>query len=179
METSSISLDLTKRSFTISGSEEFVSARLAQMLELVSTATSPSIPSSEPKTIMPDSFDRDDASLKDQCETAGIFYLDQETGLPVLQERVPGENKREKMRNVALLLLYGAEKPIEAAYIKEQCRRQSCLDTGNFSKAYEMDKRNFIKKGKAGSRDWTLELTIPGIKTAESLIQAILESLSE
>ena len=73
METSSISLDLTKRSFTISGSEEFVSARLAQMLELVSTATSPSIPSSEPKTIMPDSFDRDDASLKDQCETCLLY----------------------------------------------------------------------------------------------------------
>lgn len=130
METSSISLDLTKRSFTISGSEEFVSARLAQMLELVSTATSPSIPSSEPKTIMPDSFDRDDASLKDQCETAGIFYLDQETGLPVLQERVPGENKREKCATLPCCFFTEPKSPLKPPTLRNNVADNRALIPG-------------------------------------------------
>ena len=66
---------------------------------------------------------------------------------------------------------------MSASYIKEQCIRQSCLDANNFSKAFEKDRINFIKKGKAGSREWTIELSIPGTTAAKKLLDDICSAM--
>lgn len=172
----SISLSLTERSFSITGPEDFIKRYKDILLPLVQQEQ-PNNRVVHSSSVLTGSQiateGKDDQALpplvKRSVESA-LIHFDKDTQLPVIQKSVPGKNKREQMRNVALILLYAAGEPLSSIYIREQCKKQSCLDPNNFSKAYETDKSNFIKTGKAGSKDWTLELTIPGVKAAETLI---------
>lgn len=178
---SSISVDLANGTFSIHGQEDFVQKYFEILLPVVqkeqgngSGIKKPSVQLKPEKPYQQQGMPADDG-LVTRCIERGLFYFDDSTGLPFLQARVPGNNKRERMRNVALVLLRAASEPLESSYIKEQCRLQSCFDGPNFSKAYEMDKRDFIKKGKTGSKDWTLQLTVPGKETSEALINRMLQ----
>ena len=174
-----IKVSLSSQSLEIEGNEQFIEKHYEKLLEEIRSFRPLQLPPTEQNTlsnhqIASRCLPQNDNSLSKYIEH-GIFYMDEETGLPVLQASVPGDNKREQMRNVAAILLYAADKPIPSAYIKTQCERQSCLDAANFSKTYEKDKKNFIKKGKTGSRDWHLELTIPGKKAACELLDSMIE----
>lgn len=174
-----VQVSFSNRSFSITGDERFVKERYDELMAFFKAS--------------PDSYfgqqegagDDDEPNSCDESSFAGmasnnkyiehgIYYIDSETGMPVIQTAVPGDSMREKMRNVALILLYAVGNvAMNASYIKEQCVRQSCLDANNFSKAFEKDRRNFIRKRKAGSREWTVELSIPGLETAKALLENI------
>lgn len=171
-------INLTELSFELEGERDFIEDHYTELLKHLKKAdTGLRAGALSAKPTAESTAGRNatqvDSGL-DRYIEAGVFYIDGETTLPVIQAAVPGGNKREQMRNVALILLFAANSSVNSTYIKEQCERQSCLDSANFSKAYETDRRNFIKKGKAGSRDWSLELTIPGKKAAEELLESII-----
>lgn len=179
-----MSLNLSERSFALEGDQGFVEKHYIKLLQIVQE-TQPV--TSSPSVIPSAGLERDALNAAEtgnqlQCTDSqlapyiseGIFYIDSDTKMPVIQTTVPGNNRREQMRNVALILLYASDGPMNSSYIKEQCQRQSCLDGANFSKAYEKDKKNFIKKGKPGSRDWSLELSIPGKRTAKELLDSMM-----
>lgn len=182
MDNYAIEVNLSTRSFSISGDRAFVQSHYQELANLVQQAAPNPLSASQPSDV---SGAPDSAATEPQRQSAhsadatryieyGIYYIDDETGLPVIQAAVPGDNMREKMKNVAFILLFATRNaPLSASYLKEQCRRQSCLDANNFSKAFEKDRRNFIKKGRAGSREWTLELTVPGHKAASDLLANI------
>lgn len=171
-------INLTELSFELEGERDFIEDHYSELLDHLKKADTGLRTGTLSAKLMTESTTGRNAtrvaSGLERYIEAGVFYIDDETTLPVIQAAVPGNNKREQMRNVALILLFAANGSVNSTYIKEQCERQSCLDSANFSKAYETDRRNFIKKGKAGSRDWSLELTIPGKKAAEDLLESIV-----
>lgn len=179
-----ISLSLSDRSFSITGDSDFVERYFDILLPLVQAAGAGGTSGGDeafcykhvdmPGESSKDIASNENPSLIERAEDAALIRFDKDTALPIVQTSVPGGNKREQMRNVALVLLFAANGPLPGAYIKEQCKKQSCLDANNFSKAYESDPHNFIKEGRRGSRDWTLDLTVPGRKTAAEFISQII-----
>lgn len=178
MSDCSIQVDLSNKSFSLNGDSEFIAKYYQGLVELVSSTNIGSLHADAENlsTASPSKDSTKTAWRSDEVsryEQYGLFYLD-ENNMPNIQAKIPGDNYREQMRNVALiLLLANGNAPLSASYLKEQCKRQSCLDANNFSKAFGTDTKNFIRKGKAGSRDWTLELTVPGKQAARNLAAEI------
>lgn len=180
-----IGLSLSEQSFFVKGSEKFVEDNAKKLLSIIKAAYHPPSQTASNGGVdnaasqIPVSEDRPDQPLPTLIQRAvesALIRFDRDTKLPAMQKTVPGKNKREQMRNVALILLYAADDALPASYLRNQCKQQSCFDSNNFSKAYETDREHFIKNGRPGSKDWTLELTIPGKKAAEDLIsQTIAE----
>lgn len=174
MDGVTVKVDFSQKSFLLTGDSELVEKYYEKLVDLF--RGSDSLSPFDSDVSVGDSIERESrkgsaaGNIASRYEQYGVFYYDGDTGLPVVQSQVPGANNRERMRNVALiLLLANGNQPISGHYIKGQCERQSCLDPNNFSKAFGTDRKNFIKKGKAGSKEWTLELTIPALKLRRAL----------
>lgn len=179
-----ISINLYEGSISISGSEEFIEKNLKVAFDFVEknilTCSKAVTPSDAPtavdlsknlpitdtvnpglaKTLTPS----DDKYIK-----AGVYHIDSEDGTISILKKVPGDNKSEKTKNIALIVLYIKKGKIPGKDIIPICEKHACYDSSNFSATFKNEKTNIIRKGTGQS--WTIELTQPGEAAALALLE--------
>ena len=169
METS-ITVNLKERSFTISGTEEFVEKNKQDLKDFIMMNIE-----QEEMIITNKSEEEKKAGIteeQDKYIKKGIYAIDSEDGTITILKKIPGKNNAEKTKNIALIVLFakGENEKILGSEIKRLCEKQKCYDAKNFAAIFRRDISNFIIKGKGQS--WTLELSIPGRDNAKELLES-------
>lgn len=165
----SISANLSEKSFSVSGSEEFINKYVDFFLDKFTLTVEDR-----------DYKDINNVSHKNGMNDgnkyiqAGIYSIDDD-GEVNIHKKVPGKDKAEKTRNIALIVLYAKNEKIVGSQLKNLCEKQSCYDNTNFAKTFERDIENFIKK-KVSAKQWTIDLTVNGKYSAEKLLDEMLDS---
>ena len=173
-----ICVNLTEGSFKIEGSEKFVLEQLSTLKEYIADTRF-----TEPRQLRSDNLITTDSI----CETSNvsptfnqellkytsIVHVDDDGEVSILQ-KIPGKSKSERMKRIALIVLFAKNEKIIAKTLIPICEKHSCYDGGNFSTAFSNDITNFIKKGKG--KMWTLELTMPGRESAVALLDEMVNS---
>lgn len=77
------------------------------------------------------------------------------------------------MKNVALIVLYERNEPVEGAKLKTLCEKQGCWDGNNSAAIFEREIKLFIKK-KISAQKWTISLTIDGEQAAIELLEGMI-----
>ena len=179
-----VSINLHEGSIVISGSEDFIEKNMKAAFDFVeknlsvspaaivaptvvpatsSSASSPvSDAPSEPISATPISSD-------DKYIKAGVYHIDADDGTISILKKVPGDNKSEKTKNIALIVLYIRKGKVPGKEIIPICEKHACYDASNFSATFKNEKTNIIKKGSGQS--WTIELTQPGEAAALALLE--------
>lgn len=185
MKNASISINLNEGNINISGSEEFVGKNMERVFSFVErannikkTKTKESGKASselvqKAETNDKDQNDSESATDKDKYKKLGIYSVDAGDGTISIHRKIPGSNNAEKMKNVALIVLFEKDEPIEGSVLKVLCEKQGCWDKSNASAIFERDIVNFIKKKKSKQK-WTLELTIDGENSAVELLEGMI-----
>lgn len=180
-----ISLNLYEGSISISGSEEFIEKNLKVVFDFVekniltnsrATTTSDTLTVVNPlkdipvtDTVSPE-LPKVSATLSDdKYIKAGVYHIDSEDGTISILKKVPGDSKSEKVKNIALIVLYIKKGKIPGKDIIPICEKHACYDSSNFSATFKNEKTNIIKKGTGQS--WTIELTQPGETAALELLE--------
>lgn len=167
-----ITVNLKERSFTISGSEEFVEKNKQEFKDFImmnmeqeETTTANNSEKEDNKDCMTEEQNR--------YIRNGIYAIDSEDGIVTILKKVPGKNNAEKTKNIALIVLFakGENEKIQGSEIKKLCEKQKCYDAKNFAATFKRDMSNFIMKGKGQS--WTIELSIPGKENAKELLEGL------
>lgn len=165
-----ISVNLKERSFTISGTEEFVERNKQELKEIIMKNIE-----QEETELVNKNEDKKEYLAKEQDKyiNNGIYAIDNEDGTVTILKRVPGKNNSEKTKNIALIVLFakGENTRIQGSEIRKLCEKQKCYDAKNFASTFKRDMSNFIMKGKGQS--WTLELSIPGRDNAKELLESL------
>ena len=181
----SISINLYEGNINISGSEEFVEKNMEIVFSFVERAngikkaktkesSQVSSESNQKSEVNVESqFDDPNDSDKDKYKKLGIYSVDALDGNISIHRKIPGRNNAEKMKNVALIVLFEKGEPIEGTTLKALCEKQGCWDSSNASAIFERDIVNFIKKKKSKQK-WILELTIDGENTAIELLEGMI-----
>lgn len=185
IKNASISINLNEGNISISGSEDFVEKNMETVFSFVERANnikktkmkeSSQAPSeSDQKASANDKFQNDSKSDtdKDKYKKLGIYSVDAEDGTISIHRKIPGSNNAEKMKNVALIVLYEKGEPIEGAKLKSLCEKQGCWDRKNSSSIFEREIKLFIKK-KISAQKWTIALTIDGEQAATELMEGMI-----
>ena len=179
-----ISINLSEGSITISGSEAFVEKNMESVFSFVEripiAITKPDVLREAEKTLLDKdtSDDRDKKDVtpspdKDKFKKAGIYSVDPVDGTLSIHRKIPGKTNAEKMKNVALIVLYEREEAIEGATLKQLCEKQGCWDGNNSAAIFEREFTLFIKK-KISAQKWTIALTIDGERAAKDLMETML-----
>ena len=165
-----ISVNLKERSFTISGTEEFVERNNQELKEIIMK----NIEQEETEMVNKNENKKEYlAKEQDKYINNGIYAIDNEDGTVTILKKVPGKNNSEKTKNIALIVLFakGEDTRIQGSEIRKLCEKQKCYDAKNFASTFKRDMSNFIMKGKGQS--WTLELSIPGRDNAKELLESL------
>ena len=165
-----ISVNLKERSFTISGTEEFVERNKQELKEIIMK----NIEQEETEMVNKNVNKKEYlAKEQDKYINNGIYAIDNEDGTVTILKKVPGKNNSEKTKNIALIVLFakGEDTRIQGSEIRKLCEKQKCYDAKNFASTFKRDMSNFIMKGKGQS--WTLELSIPGRDNAKELLESL------
>ena len=185
IKNASISINLNDGNINISGSEEFVEKNMEIVFSFVEHANnikktktkeiSQSCPELVQKAETNDKAQNDSgiATDKDKYKKLGIYSVDAGDGTISIHRKIPGSSNAEKMKNVALIVLYEKGEPIEGTVLKVLCEKQGCWDKNNAAAIFERDIVNFIKKKKSKQK-WTLELTIGGENSAVELLEGMI-----
>lgn len=124
-------------------------------------------------------------ALTDQPHTASnpagdnpypnVFSFDDSTPQILLSE-IPGRSKQLKMRNVALLTIFGrilkagqGHEKVSLDELKQTCQTYGCLDRANFSKVFR-DNSCFLKSTNPAGM---VGLSVPGQKEARKLADSL------
>ena len=180
----SISINLSEGSIIISGSENFVEKNMETVFSFVKQMpTSMAMPKTlpQPKKVLTEEDSNGDGQGKDMQSSAekdkykrlGIYSVDSDDGTISIHRKIPGKNNAEKMKNVALIVLYEKGEAIEGGTLKQLCEKQGCWDGNNSSAIFEREYTLFIKK-KISDRRWTIALTIDGEQAAKDLLEGML-----
>lgn len=187
----SINVNINEGSISISGSETFVEKNIEVVFAFVEKSfalsnnkkvTSPventsklEMTNTSTDTTNVDEVEPIDGDPvdKDIYKAHGIYSVDSEDGTISIHRKIPGNNNAEKMKNIALIVLYEKGEPIEGATLKTLCEKQGCWDRKNSSTIFEREYKYFIKK-KISSKIWTIALTIDGEHAAKELLEGIL-----
>jgi hypothetical protein len=177
-----ITVNLLENSFSISGSEAFVEKNGEKLIdflekymnikELVSTPTPNSHPNTQLDSVQ--KLSQNEKQIKDNVDIyikAGVYHIDAEDGTISILKKVPGNNKAERARNIALIVLYIKKERISNKLLIPICEKHTCYDKSNFSAWFKNEKTNMIRKGNGQS--WTLELTQPGEEAAIELLEGL------
>lgn len=180
-----ISLNLYEGSISISGSEEFIEKNLKVVFDFVekniltnsrATTTSDTLTVVNPSkdipvtdTVSPELPKVSATPSDDKYIKAGVYHIDSEDGTISILKKVPGDSKSEKVKNIALIVLYIKKGKIPGKDIIPICEKHACYDSSNFSATFKNEKTNIIKKGTGQS--WTIELTQPGETAALELLE--------
>lgn len=180
IKNATISINLTEGNIVISGSEEFVEKNMETVFSFVErTSKSEYIPNK----LMQQKEDRGGETpipeknvitegttpiAMDKYIKAGIYHIDSEGSISILK-KIPGTSNSEKMKNIALIVLYIRKEKIMGKEIIPICEKHSCFDSANFASIFKKERTNIIKKGNGQS--WTIELTQPGEEAALALLE--------
>ena len=198
LETSTytIAVNLREGSCTISGTQEFVEKNTEKVFSFIqknySGHTTHCDTLSSPIGSIHNTGDICDTSLLDEDAhtnqsdkaysnsaakymASGIYSIDPDDDSIMIHRKIPGGNNAEKMKNVALIVLYQKKGKILGSEIRELCEKQGCFDSSNFAKAFDRDIKNFIKK-KVSAKKWTLSLTIDGETAAVALLESMVNA---
>ncbi len=182
IKNASISINLSEGSIVISGSEEFVEKNMENVFSFVEHAnqyTYLTIPQKAPNTdnvkdeIVVKTDNVEQQTDKDKYKNLGIYSVDSENDTIYIHRKIPGNNNAEKMKNIALIVLYEKGEPVEGATLKTLCEKQGCWDRSNSSSIFEREMKLFIKK-KISAQKWTIDLTIDGEKAAVELLEGMI-----
>lgn len=181
----SITINLSEGGIVISGSEEFVERNLDSVFAFVERNRSVS-PMKQIKNVDSDAIvetvskeiKEDVASDKleegiEKYFNNGICHKDEETGNISILKKIPGANKTEKTKNIALIVAYVKKTVVDKKEIIPICQKHNCYDSSNFSAMFRKEKTNFIYKSLKGT--WTLELTVPGEDSAKALLEGMCD----
>lgn len=185
IKNASISINLSEGNINISGSEEFVEKNMETVFAFVERANnikkskakeSSQVSSESAQKVETNNKDQNDSEIatdKDKYKKLGIYSVDAEDGTISIHRKIPGSNNAEKMKNVALIVLYEKGEPIEGAKLKSLCEKQGCWDRKNSSSIFEREIKLFIKK-KISAQKWTIALTIDGEQAATELMEGMI-----
>ena len=89
---------------------------------------------------------------------------------------IPGRNGRERIANVARLLLFGVERlqhrrAVKFEEVKAACIAHRCYDRSNLGTALKNQQVSFVLDGRR--RDQTIALTDAGRREAERLVRRL------
>lgn len=180
IKNASISINLNEGNINISGSEEFVEKNMETVFAFVKESIkNTSIPKKESKSKAPEIKDvavspaeKDDIEIEDKYIKAGVYHIDSEDETISILKKIPGNSKAEKMKNIAMIVLYIRKGKIQGKEIVPICEKHNCYDGPHFAATFEAEKTNLIKRG--NGKSWTLELTQPG----EEAVVALLEEMT-
>ena len=158
---SSISISLRDGNITISGSDTFVEKNKQAAFDFVerNLALFPTTPPATP-------------AESDKYIEAGIYHIDPDDGTISILKKIPGNNKSEKTKNIALIVLYIKKGKVPGKDIIPICVKHACYDSSNFSSIFKNEKTNIIRKG--SGQNWTIELTQPGEAAAINLLEEMV-----
>lgn len=181
IKNATISINLTEGNIVISGSEEFVEKNMETVFSFVErTSKSEYIPNK----LMQQKEDRGGETpipeknvitegtapiAIDKYIEAGVYHIDGEDGTISILKKIPGNSNAEKMKNIALIVLYIRKEKIAGKEIIPICEKHACYDSANFSTTFKNEKTNIIRKG--SGQAWTIELTHPGETAALALLE--------
>lgn len=181
IKNATISINLTEGNIVISGSEDFVEKNMETVFSFVERAnTSVYTPK---KTVLSKDDIKEEADVitadineqasdKDKYKKLGIYSVDAEDGTISIHRKIPGSNNAEKMKNVALIVLYEKGEPVQGSTLKALCEKQGCWDKNNSAAIFEREIKLFIKK-KISAQKWTIALTIDGEQAAVELMEGM------
>ncbi|MBQ0098705.1 MAG: hypothetical protein KBS62_07250 [Oscillospiraceae bacterium] len=178
IKNASISVNLSQGNIIISGSEEFVEKNMDAVFLFVERANKKY--ENHPRTDNDNSLineftvtqktneDKRSSSVDKYVEN-GVYHVNLEDGEISILKRIPGNSKSEKVKNIALIVLYIRKEKITGKDIIPICEKHNCYDQANFATVFKNEKTNFIRKG--SGQKWTLEITQPGEEAAKSLLE--------
>lgn len=186
IKNASIAINLNEGTITMTRSEAFVEKNMEKVFSFVEktrgvlshvealteTASKPMVDATKlsqetPEIITPET------ARKDKYKKLGIYSVDAEDGTISIHRKIPGSNNAEKMKNVALIVLYERNEPVEGAKLKTLCEKQGCWDGNNSAAIFEREIKLFIKK-KISAQKWTISLTIDGEQAAIELLEGMI-----
>lgn len=181
----SVSINLHEGSIVISGSEDFIEKNMSIAFDFVEknlstvtnavvaptlpAATSISTPVFTSSTTSSEPANAAAASSYDKYIKAGVYHIDADDGTISILKKVPCDNKTEKTKNIALIVLYIKKGKVSGKELIPICEKHACYDSSNFSAIFKNEKTNIVRKGTGQS--WTIELTQPGEAAALTLLE--------
>ena len=175
-----ILINLNEGNIDVSGSESFVERNMEKVFTFVrdSIENTNNMKEknrnkvSEEKEIDTNIKENATSEVEDKYINAGVYHIDSEDETISILKKIPGANKAEKAKNIALIVLYIRKGKIQGKELIPICEKHACYDSANFSTTFKNEKTNIIRKGTG--QTWTLELTQPG----EAAAQALLEDMA-
>lgn len=181
----SVSINLHEGSIVIAGTEEFIEKNMKMAFDFVeknisvisrttddysaSATFNAMVPVIAEKKESAEASNATGVSADDKYIKAGVYHIDSDDGTISILKRIPGENKAEKTKNIALIVLYIKKGKVSGKEIIPICEKHACYDASNFSSTFKNEKTNIIRKGSGQS--WTIELTQPGEIAAYTLLE--------
>jgi hypothetical protein len=151
-KTASISVNLSDGSILITGSEEFIERNK----EDVFTFVEKNIRSSHKPNFDADKLEEssnmpnqnalqeplsNNTESDDKYVKAGVYHIDAEDSSISILKKVPGDNKTEKTKNIALIVLHIRKGKVPGKDIIPICEKHNCYDSANFSTAFKNEKQ--------------------------------------
>lgn len=179
-----VSINLHDGSIVISGSEDFIEKTMKVAFDFVeknlSMPATPSVLTTLAATNQLEHNSKEDivnlesnntalVPSDDKYIKAGVYHIDADDGSISILKKVPGDNKAEKAKNIALIVLFIKKGKIQGKEIIPICEKHACYDSSNFSAVFKNEKTNIVRKGSGQS--WTIELTQPGETAARALLE--------
>ena len=184
----SVTVNLSDGSFSISGPAEFVEKNIGNVFEFIEKylGKPPRVQKcallTEAKMGMESNAIADESTSsvpmmstadKDRFIQAGVYHVDAADGSISILKKIPGANKTEKTKNIALIVLYVKDSRIQGKELIPLCEKHACYDSNNFAATFKKDISNFIRKG--SGQNWTIELTKPGEEAALALLEEMVD----
>lgn len=172
METAKINLQRGNILLSAEGSESFVRDAIA-MWDTVLVKGQPVYEPDQPTDIKPEGREGD---TKKREAPSGLSQYDHvfdsvDDTLKIIAH-IPGKNKAEKTRQVALLTLFGnhllGNEHVPSDVIRTACIDQGCYDNTNFAGYLRGLKQQIVMNTKAGGQ-YDVKLTAPGRKSSREL----------
>lgn len=179
-----VSINLHDGSIVISGSEDFIEKTMKVAFDFVeknlSMPATPSVLTTLAATNQLEHNSKEDivnlesnntalVPSDDKYIKAGVYHIDADDGSISILKKIPGDNKAEKTKNIALIVLFIKKGKIQGKEIIPICEKHACYDSSNFSAVFKNEKTNIVRKGSGQS--WTIELTQPGETAARALLE--------
>lgn len=170
-----LKLALGDNSFELQGTEDFINTNMQKLLETIQSNSSNNVNKSEIATNVKEDNELNYSDNTLEKYKRVIAYDNVNDKLHIMG-KVPGNNKADKTKNIALITIWAKNREITGNEIIEECKKQTCYDPKNFSAIFKRDSINFIKNGKGQS--WTLKLTVNGEEEAIKILDTMLNERS-
>ena len=138
IKNATISINLSEGNIAISGSEEFVEKNMETIFSFVERANKSVY---APKKVAQQKEDcRGETTISEEAITAektppitvdkyikaGVCHIDGEDGTISILKKIPGNSNAEKMKNIALIVLYIRKEKIAGKEIIPICEKHAC-----------------------------------------------------